>query len=692
MRLVESDNNIESNSAMRDSDPQLTHPGARGPFSPDGLTVLSTSQVMGNGNTYSMSNGSGPAVRDVASPVANGRKHSTPPDSVRGITHVVPRVNLPGTRLFEDSCIDREEFVRLLIQSLRDVGYLESATTLEMESGYQMEAPGVSQFRSYVLSGKWTEAESCLSTLGVTDEESLRITRFLISQQKYLELLEVQNVNTALHVLRNELAPLNVDVDELHSLSSLIMCSNADDLRHRAKWDGASGTSRRVLLSNLQRFISPSTMMPQRRFTTLIEQAFTHQRTNCLYHNTPYTPEAFSLYTDHACSREEFPLLTTNILKEHADEVWNIKWSHDGQYLASASKDKCAFIWLIGKEVDPVNKPNVRECSLERRFRDHMDPVGCLAWSPNDALLLTSTDSSIKVWSAKTGICLQDCTYHEETVSALEWLPDGSGFLSAGLDRKIILWNADGERKEEWTKTTVRVTDLAIAPDLSRLVIVGLECLPLPNAKASTPQQDSQTPSSGPQQPLISSTRENRLIIYDYASRTQEVSIRLEGELTSVKISQDSRYALINHAPDEVQLWDLDAARLARKFTGQHQGQHVIRSCFGGVDGNFIVSGSEDGNVYIWHRDTGALLEVLSGHGSGSVNAVAWNPTNERMFASCSDDGTIRIWESPHVSLLTGDSHRLQAPQGSERNNWKGKGRDASGLPTSSSLSPGVTV
>lgn len=27
-------------------------------------------------------------------------------------------------------------------------------------------------------------------------------------------------------------------------------------------------------------------------------------------------------------------------------------------------------------------------------------------------------------------------------------------------------------------------------------------------------------------------------------------SIRLDGELTSVKVSQDSRYALINHAPD----------------------------------------------------------------------------------------------------------------------------------------------
>lgn len=36
----------------------------------------------------------------------------------------VARVSLPGTTLYEDPYVDREEFVRLVIQSLRDVGYM----------------------------------------------------------------------------------------------------------------------------------------------------------------------------------------------------------------------------------------------------------------------------------------------------------------------------------------------------------------------------------------------------------------------------------------------------------------------------------------------------------------------------------------------------------------------------------------
>jgi WD repeat-containing protein 26 len=66
----------------------------------------------------------------------------------------------------------------------------------------------------------------------------------------------------------------------------------------------------------------------------------------------------------------------------------------------------------------------------------------------------------------------------------------------------------------------------------------------------------------------------------------------------------------------------------------------------------FLVVPSVDGRVYIWYRDTGELLEVLEGHGIGCVNAVAWNPRDPHIFASCSDDRTIRIWKAQPTSPL----------------------------------------
>lgn len=56
-----------------------------------------------------------------------------------------------------------------------------------------------------------------------------------------------------------------------------------------------------------------------------------------------------------------------------------------------------------------------------------------------------------------------------------------------------------------------------------------------------------------------------------------------------------------------------------------------------------IPYGLSDGHVYVYHRGTGKLLERLPGH-EGPINSVAWHPTHHALFASASDDSTVRIW------------------------------------------------
>lgn len=83
-------------------------------------------------------------------------------------------------------------------------------------------------------------------------------------------------------------------------------------------------------------------MIPEHRLASLLHQVKQAQISKCLYHNTAYSP---SLYSDHLCPRDQFPLTTIEILTEHTDEVWFLQFSHDGTRLASASQDFSVIIW-----------------------------------------------------------------------------------------------------------------------------------------------------------------------------------------------------------------------------------------------------------------------------------------------------------------------------------------------------------
>ena len=61
----------------------------------------------------------------------------------------------------------------------------------------------------------------------------------------------------------------------------------------------------------------------------------------------------------------------------------------------------------------------------------------------------------------------------------------------------------------------------------------------------------------------------------------------------SFTVDATDRLALLNVATQGVHLWDLEDRILVRKFQGVTQGFYTIHSCFGGVNQNFIASGSE---------------------------------------------------------------------------------------------------
>ncbi|OZJ06122.1 hypothetical protein BZG36_01055 [Bifiguratus adelaidae] len=498
------------------------------------------------------------------------------------------------------------ELVRIILQTLREMGYSQSASILEEESGYLEETPSVVQFREAVLDGDWDKVETLVEKFqqeGDEDDQvdgepdSGKLVKFVIRQQKYLELIEAGHVEGALRVLQYELTPLGVAIDKVHALSSLMMCSTPAELGRRAKLAGVHEMSRQALMLELQKHIPSSTMIPPSRLNTLMKQALQYQVTQCLYHNG--SEEPVSLLVNHICDRSQFPTRTIHILSDHNDEVWYIAFSADGRYLASASSDRTCIIWRTDT------------WQVYRHFTGHQKYCSYCAWSPDSSKLLTVGEDTIKLWDVEQGTCLRTLTKQDDPGCCV-WLPDGKRFITSGLrDNNMLLWSLTGEVLYKWTG--IRASDLAVNGGGTR---------------------------------LYATSRSKVFSVYSLETLNNDPlwSTAEKEHITSLRLSADSTQALLNIAGADVYLYNVETRQLVHKYTGHQHSKLAIRSCLGGAGETYVVSGND--KIYVWHKDYERLIETLSGH-SGPVNSVCWAPHQPYMFASASDDRTIRIWGLP---------------------------------------------
>ncbi|KAI3711096.1 hypothetical protein L2E82_40934 [Cichorium intybus] len=501
--------------------------------------------------------------------------------------------------------VKKVEFVRIITEALYSLGYSKTGAFLEQESGIPFHSSIVTVFIQQILDGSWDESLSSLHKIGIMDETITKSACFIILQQKFFELLDKQKVMDALKTLRNEIAPLSINNIRVRELSSLILSPSLRII------DGISGLEltkskpRSELLEDLQKLFPPNVMIPERRLLQLVEQALDLQNETCLFHNS--LAGETSLFTDHRCGRDKIPSQTVQILQEHSDEVWYLQYSKNGKYLASSSSDNSAIIW----EVNPDGK-----VSLKHRLIGHQKPVSCVSWSPNDDQILTcGLEEVVRRWDVSSGECLD--IYEKGIIGTISctWSPNGNSILSGLTDKSIIMWDLDGKEIESFKgQKTLRISDLQMTSDGK----------------------------------LITIWKENSILILDIQSE-DERCIKEDQPIVSFTLSGDNKFLLVTLANQELHLWSIEGhIRLISKYRGYKRSRFIVRACFGGFQQAFIASGSEDSQVYIWHRGSGEMIETLKGH-SGAVNCVSWNPSNPHIMASASDDRTIRIWGLNHV-------------------------------------------
>ena len=130
--------------------------------------------------------------------------------------------------------------------------------------------------------------------------------------------------------------------------------------------------------------------------------------------------------------------------KAHEQEIVDIDYSPNGQWIVSASNDRTAIVWRAGD----ISRGTVRAAGtlsdLPPRMTvcKAMDGLTSVRFSPNSRFIATgSLDNSVNVWDVFTGSCIATCNGVDEDIGISCSVTFGPNFeLYSSRGRTIKKW------------------------------------------------------------------------------------------------------------------------------------------------------------------------------------------------------------------------------------------------------------
>ncbi|KAA8516197.1 hypothetical protein F0562_019376 [Nyssa sinensis] len=324
-------------------------------------------------------------------------------------------------------------------------------------------------------------------------------------------------------------------------------------------------------------------------------------------------------------TKEFSALYTGQDILAHEGSILTMKFSPNGQYLASAGEDKIVRIWHVTEsersdefyvpDVDPsfvyftVNhlseliplyadkekkyklkgwmKSSDAACIILPRkvfqisekplheFHGHCGEVLDLSWSKDMCLLSSSVDQTVRLWRVGSDQCLKVFS-HNNYVTCVQFNPvDDNYFISGSIDGKVRIWEITGGQVVDWTDVTEIITAMCYRPD-GKGVIVGS---------------------------LTGNCR-----FYDASDNSLQLyaQICLQGKkkspfkrITGFQFSpSDPKKLMVTSADSQVRI--LHGVDVICRYRGLRNAGSQISASFTS-DGMHIVSASEDSNVYVWN-------------------------------------------------------------------------------------------